>query len=470
MEGCLFCNWVLRGLLFGLKSPQLKREVLQKLVKLGGGWRTTFKNIDMKLEVPAIWDVEHNIIRYKDCTVDSQEDHDRMDTSCLMENLKVSESFLLMKFYSLSSGVAKHLLTATDGSEIDIPFELTDEEDMIIRFPHTSFILGRSGTGKTTVLSMKLLQIEQMSLIASRGLNADLKDSSLVMPLISLAPICMTSLMIWNNLQKFQTIFTSFFDIFYGELRSSTERGYSKSRALQTLIELKEVTYEKFAASYWPHFNADLTKKLDASTVFTEIISHIKGGYQASRPSTGKLERSDYVMLSDKRFSSLNSEKRDRIYDIFLDYESMKCTAREFDLSGFVNSLHKSLVLEGYNGDMVDFVYVDEVQDLTMTQIALLKYVCRNFEEGFHFAGDTAQTIASGVDFRFEDIRSLFYTTFLSETEACNQGNKHGKQCHLSDMFQLTQNFLLTSLIQRLDLYMENLLCCWRLVTIKMQL
>ena len=31
----------------GLKSPQLKREVLQKLVKLGGGWRTTFKNIDI---------------------------------------------------------------------------------------------------------------------------------------------------------------------------------------------------------------------------------------------------------------------------------------------------------------------------------------------------------------------------------------------------------------------------------------
>ncbi|VAI83610.1 unnamed protein product [Triticum turgidum subsp. durum] len=90
---------------------------------------------------------------------------------------------------------------------------------------------------------------------------------------------------------------------------------------------------------------------------------------------------------------------------------------------------------------MVDFVYVDEVQDLTMTQIALLKYVCRNFEEGFHFAGDTAQTITRGVDFRFQDIRSLFYTTFLSETEACNQGNKHGKQCHLSDMFQLTQNF-----------------------------
>lgn len=46
---------------------------------------------------------------------------------------------------------------------------------------------------------------------------------------------------------------------------------------------------------------------------------------------------------------------------------------------------------------MVDFVYVDEVQDLTMTQIALVKYVRRNFEEGFHFAGDTEHTIARGI-------------------------------------------------------------------------
>jgi hypothetical protein len=30
-----------------LKSPQLRREVLQKLIKLGGGWRTTVKNLDI---------------------------------------------------------------------------------------------------------------------------------------------------------------------------------------------------------------------------------------------------------------------------------------------------------------------------------------------------------------------------------------------------------------------------------------
>lgn len=568
-----------------LKSSQLRREILQKLIKLGGGWRTTVRNLDIpgvsnlakvykirdlhliwstdveksesryfqmiriwdllsqqhvertvhrleylfsmytddyldhcrrvqtlgKMEVPMVWDVGHEIIRYKkDCKVDAQDEHDLVDTSYAMENSKVSESFLLMKFYSLSSGVAQHLLTASDGSEIDIPFELTDEEKEIIQFPLTSFILGRSGTGKTTILTMKLIQKEQQSLIATQGLNLDEDDMSglddkSIMPLndveesfvkqvfITVSPkLCSAIKNHISGLKRFGsgdvseqpsilhmhdiiddqeefteipdnfsnlphehypltityrkflmmldgTCKTSFFDVFYGELNSSTERGHSKSRALQTFIESKEVTYEKFAASYWPRFNADLTKNLDASIVFTEIISHIKGRYKESRSYTSKLGRHDYVMLSDKRFSSLDSEKRERIYSIFVAYESMKSTAREFDLSDFVNSLHISLVSEGYNGDLVDFIYIDEVQDLTMTQIALLKYVCRNFKEGFLFAGDTAQTIARGIDFRFEDIRSLFYTAFLSETEAPNQG--HGKQVQLSDMFQLTQNF-----------------------------
>jgi hypothetical protein len=133
-----------------------------------------------KLEVPVIWDAGHNITRYKkDCRVDNQEHQDHVDTSCALENTKVSESFLLMKFYSLSSGVAEHLLTATDGNEIEVPFELTDEEEAIIRFPLTSFILGRSGTGKTTVLTMKLYQIEQQSLIASQGLALNEVDTSL---------------------------------------------------------------------------------------------------------------------------------------------------------------------------------------------------------------------------------------------------------------------------------------------------
>ncbi|KAJ0897872.1 putative TPR and ankyrin repeat-containing protein [Helianthus annuus] len=84
----------------------------------------------------------------------------------------------------------------------------------------------------------------------------------------------------------------------------------------------------------------------------------------------------------------------------------------------------------------MDFVYIDEVQDLSMRQISLFKYICQNVDEGFVFAGDTAQTIARGIDFRFQDITSLFYKEFLT----CKATGIQEKG-RLSEIFQLKQNF-----------------------------
>ncbi|CAL4975998.1 unnamed protein product [Urochloa decumbens] len=588
-DSAAFCNtkWKIifssefRDSFMKLKSAELRWEVLQKLVGLGCGWRSKFKNIGMadefglvkiykvgdfylvwstdlekgarlfqimkiwglvtlehiertiqrlqnlfsmyshdymehcrrvhmegKWEVPMVWRVGHDVTRLKkDGQVDTHEAGDHVDVSHALDHSKVSESFLLMKFYSLSSGVAKHLLAADDGSKVDIPFELTEEENEIIQFTRSSFILGRSGTGKTTVLTMKMIQKEQQSLIAYQGLNfeeADLsgKDNNNHMALrdmkteqdfvrqifltvssklclavknhisrlkrfaaddLSVHPSSLPMYDINDELEEFNdipdkfhnipqknyplvitfrkflmmldgTMSTSFFDRFHVELRTCIEGGKLQSHTLQAYIGTKEVDYEKFSHSYWPHFNAKLTNNLDPSTVFTQIISYIKGGHQPGKSSDGKLEKKDYVMFYDRRFPSLSADIRDKIYDIYICYEKKKCIAREFDLSDFVNSLHCRLSTNGYKGDMLDVIYIDEVQDLSMNQIALLKYVCSNFKEGFIFAGDTAQTIARGIDFRFEDIRSFFYKEFLSKV-------KHEKELHATDMLHLSQNF-----------------------------
>jgi superfamily I DNA/RNA helicase len=87
----------------------------------------------------------------------------------------------------------------------------------------------------------------------------------------------------------------------------------------------------------------------------------------------------------------------------------------------------------------MDFVYIDEVQDLTMRQIALFKHICRNVDEGFVFCGDTAQTIARGIDFRFEDIRSLFYKEFVLVSRSA--GNDRNEKGQISKIFHLNQNF-----------------------------
>lgn len=51
------------------------------------------------------------------------------------------------------------------------------------------------------------------------------------------------------------------------------------------------------------------------------------------------------------------------------------------------------------------FLMVDEVQDLTQNLISLLMTMA---EKNIFFTGDTAQTIAKGVGFRFYDLKSIF--------------------------------------------------------------
>jgi ABC-type Fe3+/spermidine/putrescine transport system ATPase subunit len=51
-----------------------------------------------------------------------------------------------------------------DTVAIEVPFNLSFEETELVKMPMSSiFILGRSGTGKTTVLIFRMLGIQQVS-------------------------------------------------------------------------------------------------------------------------------------------------------------------------------------------------------------------------------------------------------------------------------------------------------------------
>ena len=129
------------------------------------------------LEVPKSWPASSNIIQYKN-NDEAEDNEGSSDHKSYVENSKVSESLLLMKFYSLSSGMVSHLLSDHDGRELDLPFEVTDQEQDIILYSRSSFILGRSGTGKTTVLTMKLFQKEQHHHMAIEGFQGDKDNAS----------------------------------------------------------------------------------------------------------------------------------------------------------------------------------------------------------------------------------------------------------------------------------------------------
>ncbi|XP_042503973.1 uncharacterized protein LOC122081069 isoform X2 [Macadamia integrifolia] len=497
------------------------------------------KCVNRDLEVPMSWPSSENIVRSRNISYTKLRkisNDDDIDGRSYVENSRVSESLLLMKFYSLSSGVVGHLLSGHDGRELDLPFEVTDQEREIILFPSSTFILGRSGTGKTTVLTMKLIQKEQQQYLSSEG-QSELKfdiskgvhktneilkgvgEASMtvlrqvfvtVSPKLCSAvkkqisqlksftcrgsfpeassidmhdideinvsediPDCFrnvppTSYPLVISFQKFLTMLdasmeNSFFDKFRDVNKFSLgTHGTFNSVALHAFIRTKEVSYDRFNSLYWPHFNSQLTRKLDSSRVFTEIISHIKGGMCAGRAQDGKISQKDYIALSEGRVSTLSRERRGAIYDIFLDYEKKKLMSGEFDLADIVIDLHHRLRVGNYEGDQMDLVYIDEVQDLTMRQIALFKYICKNSSDGFVFAGDTAQTIARGIDFRFQDIRSLFFKEFL--LESASESNERGKrscQQRVSEIFHLNQNFRTHAGVLNLAQSVIDLLYCF---------
>ncbi|KAB1205203.1 hypothetical protein CJ030_MR7G021969 [Morella rubra] len=111
------------------------------------------KCLQGSLEVPKSWSITSDIVRIKNAATEG---------SNYVENAVGSESLMLMKFYSLSSGVVGQLLSTNEDGELDLPFEVNDEEREVILFPRSAFIIGRSGTGKTTVLTMKLLEKEKL--------------------------------------------------------------------------------------------------------------------------------------------------------------------------------------------------------------------------------------------------------------------------------------------------------------------
>lgn len=131
------------------------------------------------MEVPKTWSTSIDIVQYK--TLGNNECGSSLgaDDHCYVENSKVNDSLLLMKFYSLSFGVVSHLLNDRDGCKLELPFEVTDEQLEIILFQRSTFILGRLDTGKTTVLTMKLFNKEQIYCMAMEGYNGEKSNISM---------------------------------------------------------------------------------------------------------------------------------------------------------------------------------------------------------------------------------------------------------------------------------------------------
>ena len=179
----------------------------------------------------------------------------------------------------------------------------------------------------------------------------------------------------------------------------------------------KEVTFEVFLETYWPtiktairasgHLGAAAVSKFHASVVWQEIKSYIKSHPDALVSAAGALTLEQYLDLG-RRITTMSADERTVVYEVcFRKYESMRKEKAAFDEMSWVHNLYTRMLRHGYNGVALHQVYIDEVQDFTLGELQLLILMCTDPNMLF-FTGDTAQTIAKGVGFRFKDVTTLF--------------------------------------------------------------
>ena len=173
--------------------------------------------------------------------------------------------------------------------------------------------------------------------------------------------------------------------------------------------ERREVTASYFDKCIWPKIcdSACMTSLM----VWMEIKSYIKGSREAIESETGFLTRDEYIALGKKAAPHF-AGRREEVYDIFEHYRSyIQNHPREnlFDECDFIHHLFQKLPKDAKELKWAwHSIYIDEVQDFTQGELWLVLHNCRD-PNGLFFTGDTAQSIISGIAFRFEDLRTLFY-------------------------------------------------------------
>lgn len=164
-----------------------------------------------------------------------------------------------------------------------------------------------------------------------------------------------------------------------------------------------EVDYEYFVVHFWPKIVAKTHH--NAIVIWTEIASYIKGSAESHKYPGWYLPKNTYLSMGRKK-SLLNLEDKSTIWELFIEYERWKVRMGAYDFQDIVNYQLYFINLNGYRGIPIHYMMVDEVQDLTHGTLLLVAKVT---EQSLFFSGDTAQTIAKGVGFRFCDLRSLFF-------------------------------------------------------------
>ena len=154
----------------------------------------------------------------------------------------------------------------------------------------------------------------------------------------------------------------------------------------------REATWRDFAG--WFARMRQGFKDIDGHQAFEEIRGVIAAA------AGGVLSRADYRALGVRQ-SIFAAERRDPLYDLFEKYRAWLAEAKLYDL----NLVAQEWLAQA--APRYDFVVIDEVQDLTIAQLAL---VLKTLKKPGHFllCGDSNQIVHPNF-FAWSQVKSLFW-------------------------------------------------------------
>ncbi|KAJ6498051.1 P-loop containing nucleoside triphosphate hydrolase protein [Mycena vitilis] len=393
---------------------------------------------------------------------------------------------LLLKSVHFSQPLLDSIIAGRDASFV---LQVSPREQSIIEHPYSCYVLGRSGTGKTTTMLYKMLLVEadyelskeespetpkrrqlfvtQSRILAEKveehfsKLSAGYRPSTHPEGAAKVRPSTFALVDIDDEInwrsdlpKRYSDLRDEHFPLFVtfdrlcGMLESDMEEdpcsGFSAFSANYSATDRASrparLTYDRFLERYWPHFPQTLTKGLDPSMVYSEFLGVIMGAEETLTCASSCLDRETYLSLSERAQSTF-ADQRQRVYDLFESYVNQKRLLGDLDAADRTHAILRYLEQRGrVPGKKMDYLYVDETQDNLLIDALLLRGICHN-PNGLFWAGDTAQTISVGSSFRFNELKAFLYRIEQRRLETSKQPDLYYQPVLQPRTFQLTVNY-----------------------------
>ena len=282
---------------------------------------------------------------------------------------------------------------------------LTDEERQVVETEGTVLLLGRSGTGKTICICNRMEFDRQK-------FSTDPLFSQLF---IARSPRLCTYVEKTIGARD-GSIFVTF-----DKLLLELEKVLPKVDGIRD--SFPEDLFMKFSTFKRDVYDGSDSNNVDALIVWTNIRSFLKGSIEALQSTSNNKDFfvSKEEFLSENNFGKrrcrLETGQRELVYEVFLRYKEQLAETNAWDnCDRIVALIQRLLAAKKSHPDIFEGIqswckwskiYVDEVQDYTQAEILLFFHL--SGAGNLFLAGDPAQNVTKGVEFRFDDIRSVGY-------------------------------------------------------------